>query len=161
MHRLSPLRSAIVFCAASMLFLPSTGDASDTRARQSWAAEAERKAEAQAHDQEKWERDPIAFTARERSAIRNYYRDTLANPVAWIPRRAADLCPRLRKRLRKNAILPTGLRKRLEPFAGDVEDRLNTLPRGYARGMMGQDALLVEHRTQRIMDIIRNVTGPR
>ena len=61
----------------------------------------------------------------------------------------------------RNGLLPPGLQRRLEPLPDDLERRLQPLYSGYARGVIGQDVVLVEKRTQRIMDIIRNATTRR
>jgi hypothetical protein len=115
-----------------------------------------------------WQHDPIRFTARDREAIRTYYRGAASPfPAATDAGNANarhDLSAAARKRLQRNGKLPRGLQKRLEPLADDVERRLRVLPRGYSRAVIGHDVLdvlIVENRTQRIIDIIRDVTGRR
>jgi hypothetical protein len=109
--------------------------------------------------EEKWERDPIAFTAADRRAIRNYYDANTANLPPGLAKRRGDLPPGLRNHLQRNGTLPTGLQQRLAPLAEELERRLHPLDRGYTRGAIGSDLVIVEDRTQRIMDIIRDVTG--
>ena len=103
----------------------------------------------------KWEHDPIVFSPRDRNSIRNYYRGAPSNLPRGLARRNGNLPPGLRKR---NGMLPAGLQKQLQPLPRDVERRLQVLDTGYSRGVFGQDVVIVEDRTQRIMDIIRDVT---
>ena len=104
----------------------------------------------------KWEHDPIVFSPRDRNSIRNYYRGAASNLPPGLAKRNGNLPPGLRKR---NGMLPPGLQKRLQPLPRDVERRLQVLDTGYSRGVFGQDVVIVEDRTQRIMDIIRDVTA--
>lgn len=84
----------------------------------------------------------------------------LAAGAAWAlplsPRAAASDDPPQR-----SALLPPRSQERLGPLDGDVERSLNPLPWGYSRGLIGRDALIVEGRSQKVMDIIRDVTGRR
>jgi len=125
----------------------------DAREKQ-WATDA-------SSAEEVWERDPIAFSARDRATIRRHYRAAGQGKPAGASKQAGKLSPGLRKQLRRNALLSPRLQQRLEPLDGEVERTLNPLPWGYSRGLIGKDALIVEGRTQRVMDIIRDVTGRR
>ena len=114
---------------------------------------------------QQWQHDPVRFTARDREAIRIHYRG-ISNivPAKNNGPRDGNLSPGVRRRLQRNGMLPADLQKRLEPLADDVERHLRVLPRGYSRGVIGHDVLdvlIVENRTQRIMDIIRDVAGRR
>ena len=105
----------------------------------------------------KKEHGSTVFSTRDRDAISNYYRGSTANLPPGLAKRNGNLPPGLRKQLQRNGKLPPGLQKRLEPLSGDVERRLPALPGGYSRGIIGQDVVIVENRTQRIMDVIRDV----
>jgi hypothetical protein len=156
MNRTSQYQLAIMLCAAMTLSLPSSAISQDgyrKDVRQA-ALDNERGTDA---GQEKWEHDPIVFSVRDRDTIRNYYRGADSK----LAHRNGALSPALRKPLRRNGTLPTGLQKLLEPLAGEIESHLQALDSGYSRGMVGQDVVIVENRTQRVMDIIRDVTVRR
>jgi hypothetical protein len=133
-------------------------DDSDPKPRHDAALDRGRIADA---GQERWEHDPIVFTARDRDAIRNYYRGAAARVPHGLAKRNGNLPPGLRKHLYRNGVLPPGLQKRFEPLSENVERHLKALDSGYSRGRIGQDVVIVEDRTQRIMDIIRDVSGRR
>lgn len=150
MTRTAQYLLAIVLCAV-MPALPSSAKSSDgpKKHRHDVAAVSDRGTDAR---EEEWERDPVAFSARDRDAIRLYYRGAISELSPG---------PVRRMRLQRNGLLPPGLQRRLEPLPDDLERRLQPLYSGYARGVIGQDVVIVESRTQRIMDIIRNVTTHR
>ena len=150
---------AVVLCAA-ITPLPSAAASADSHFKRSRARAIDKDRSYDAPE-EKWERDPIAFNARDRDAIRNYYSDAGSNLAAATGKRSSDLPQRMRKHLQRNGMVPLGWQKRLEPLAADVERNLQALYSGYSRGMIGRDVVIVEDRTQRVMDIIRNVTGRR
>lgn len=160
MSRTSQSKLAIVLCAAMTLSLPSSATPQDGHRKdvRQAALDSDRGADA---GQEKWEHDPIEFSARDRNAIRNYYRAANSKLAPGLAKRHVALSPALRKPLRRNGTLPTGLQKLLEPLAPDVERDLQALDSNYSRGMIGQDVVIVENRTQRIMDIVRDVTVRR
>ncbi|HSE49256.1 MAG TPA: hypothetical protein VLA96_08630 [Terriglobales bacterium] len=154
--------------AAMALPLPPVAAASDRAAKHRAAprdlvADAREKpwATDASAAEEVWERDPIAFSARDRATIRRHYRAAGQRRPAGATKQTGKLSPGLRKQLRRNALLSPRLQQRLEPLDGEVERTLNPLPWGYSRGLIGKDALIVEGRTQRVMDIIRDVTGRR
>jgi hypothetical protein len=62
--------------------------------------------------------------------------------------------------LERNGTLPPGLQKRLTPFPADLSGRLPRLPDIYRRGTIGPDAIIIDTRTQRIIDIVRAVVNP-
>jgi hypothetical protein len=107
----------------------------------------------------KWSHDPIVFNDHDRDSIRNYYRSNTSNLPPGLAKRNGNLPPGLRKQLRRNGTLPPGLQKRLVPLSGDVENGLRALPNGYSRGIIGQDVVIIQNRTRRIMDIIRDVAA--
>jgi hypothetical protein len=49
------------------------------------------------------------------------------------------------------------LQKRLEPFPQDLERQLPRLPASYRRGVIGADVVILDSRTQRIIDIIHDI----
>jgi hypothetical protein len=145
---------AIVLCAVMTPLVKSSAVSDAGHSKHSPEAALETNGSAGAGEG-KWEHDPIVFSPRDRNAIRNYYRGTSLNLPPGLAKRNGNLPPGLRKR---NGMLPPGLQKRIQPLPGAVEHRLQALDSGYSRGMLGEDVVIVEDRTQRIMDIIRDVT---
>jgi hypothetical protein len=76
-----------------------------------------------------------------------------------LAKRGGKLPPGLQKHLDKNGTLPPGLQKRLEPLPQDLDSRLPRLPDYWERVILERDVILVDRRTNRILDIIENVIG--
>jgi hypothetical protein len=150
---------AILLCAA-MTPLPCDATSADSHSKHSrdTVMDSDRSYDA---PEEKWERDPIVFSARDRNTIRNYYSGAGSKLVAGPAKRNGYFPRGSEKHLQRNGMLPLGWQKRLEPLPADFEHTLQRLYSGFSRGMIGQDVVIVEDRTHRIMDIIRNVTGRR
>jgi hypothetical protein len=104
---------------------------------------------------------PAHFLPEERRIIENYYRS--AGPSKGLPpglaKRGGKLPPGLQKHLEKNGTLPPGLQKRLEPLPRDLNSRLPRLPDSWERFILESDVILVDRRSNRILDIIENVIG--
>ena len=69
------------------------------------------------------------------------------------------LPPGLRKQLHENGALPPGLEKRLVPVPTVLIQRLPPVPPYYHRYFAGDDLLVVDTRTNRLVVIIANVWG--
>ena len=78
-------------------------------------------------------------------------------PPALAKREA--LPPGLRKQLHENGALPPGLEKRLVPVPVVLVQRLPPVPPYYHRYFAGNDLLVVDARTNRLVAIIANVWG--
>jgi hypothetical protein len=104
---------------------------------------------------------PAYFLPEERRIIENYYRST--GPSKGLPpglaKRGGNLPPGLQKHLDKNGRLPPGLQKRLEPLPQDLDSRLPGLPDYWERVILGNDVILLDRRSNRILDIIENIIG--
>jgi len=104
---------------------------------------------------------PAYFLPEERRIIENYYRSS--GPSKGLPpglaKRGGKLPPGLQKHLDKNGTLPPGLQKRLEPLPRDLNARLPGLPDYWERVILERDVILLDRRTNRILDIIENVIG--
>ena len=104
---------------------------------------------------------PAYFLPEERRMIENYYRSQ--SPSEGLPpglaKRGGKLPPGLQKHLDKNGTLPPGLQKRLEPLPQDLDLRLPGLPDYWERVILGRDVILLDRRTNRILDIIENIIG--
>lgn len=68
-----------------------------------------------------------------------------------------SLPPGLARQIHQNGTLPHGLQKRLEPLPVDIDRRLPVLPPDVRRVVLGRDVLLVNDRTQQILDVVRDV----
>ena len=72
-------------------------------------------------------------------------------------RNAAHKVPGLQKKLERNGELPPGLQKRLEPLPDDLNRQLPALPEYWERVIVERDVILIDRRSNRILDIIENV----
>jgi hypothetical protein len=68
-----------------------------------------------------------------------------------------SLPPGLQKQLDKNGQLPPGLQKRLSPLPVDLNRRLPRLPDYWDRVILDRHVVLMDRRTNRILDIIEDV----
>ena len=104
---------------------------------------------------------PAYFLPEERRIIEHYFRSS--GPSKGLPpglaKRGGKLPPGLQKHLDKNGRLPPGLQKRLEPLPQDLNLRLPPLPDYWERVILERDVILVDRRTNRILDIIENIIG--
>jgi hypothetical protein len=102
----------------------------------------------------------IIFSVHDRDTIREYYRNRYANLPPGLAKRGGDLPPGLKKHLERDGTLPPGLQKRVEAFPVELERRLAPLPSTYSRVTLGMDILILDRRTQRIMDIVHDILRP-
>ena len=103
---------------------------------------------------------PAYFLPEERRIIYQYYhRDSPSKGLPPGLAKRGKLPPGLQKHLDKNGKLPPGLQKRLEPLPRDLEVRLPRLPEHWERVILQEHVILIDRRTQRILDIIENVIG--
>ncbi len=106
------------------------------------------------------EKRPENFLPEELRMIREYYtRSNTKGLPPGLAKRGGNLPPGLQKHLQRNGSLPPGLQKRLEPLPKDLERRLPRIPEDWGRVILGRDVLLLDRRTNRILDIIENVIG--
>jgi len=68
-----------------------------------------------------------------------------------------SLPPGLRKKLRERGALPPGLQKRLVPVPAPLAARLPGIPSYYDRYFIGDDLIVVDTRTNRVVTVIRDV----
>jgi len=102
----------------------------------------------------------ITFGVHDREIIRDYFRGGSSNLPPGLAKRGGNLPPGLQKHLERDGTLPPGLQKRISPFPVDLDRRLPRLPSSYHRVLLGQIAIILDRRTQRIMDIIQDVMNP-
>ncbi len=99
----------------------------------------------------------IIFTAHDRDVIRDYYHGNSSNLPPGLAKRHGNLPPGLQKHLERDGTLPPGLQKRVQPFPDDLEGRLPRLPPVYRRVILGADIIILDRRTQKIMDIVHDI----
>jgi hypothetical protein len=106
---------------------------------------------------------PERFTAEERRIIEDYYHQGTKAKQKGLPpglaKRGGNLPPGLQKKLDRDGQLPPGLQKRLEPLPVDLDRRLSRLPEYWERVILEHDVILLDRRTNRVLDIIENVVG--
>jgi hypothetical protein len=106
---------------------------------------------------------PDRFLPEERRAIEDYYRriNDKKKPNKGLPpglaKRGGNLPPGLQKKLERDGQLPPGLQKRMEPLPVDLDRRLPRLPENWQRVVVERDVILLDRRTNRILDVIENV----
>jgi hypothetical protein len=106
---------------------------------------------------------PDRFLAEARRAIEDYYRAINKNQEQkkglppGLAKRGGKLPPGLQKKLERDGQLPPGLQKRMEPLPLDLEHRLPRLPENWQRVVVDRDVILLDRRSNRILDIIENV----
>jgi hypothetical protein len=111
--------------------------------------------DAKSEKAEKHDDKAVAFDrdAHQR-VVREYYAAGSLPP--GLAKRQA-LPPGLRQQLRERGALPPGLQKRLVPVPAPLSARLPPVPTYYHRYFAGDDFLVVDVRTNRIVVIIRDV----
>ena len=83
----------------------------------------------------------LFFSDRDAHMIREYFRsDDRGRRMSG---RRDDLPPGLEKRLYRGGTLPQGLEHRVEPFPGDLDRRLDPLPRGYSHVLLSGRAMIL------------------
>lgn len=70
-----------------------------------------------------------------------------------------ELPPGLQRYLERNGTLPPGLQKRLQPLPQSLEAKLPKTPEGVKRGVVAGNVVVIEERTSKILDIIKDATG--
>ena len=101
----------------------------------------------------------IIFSTQDRDTIHDYYHGSTSNLPPGLAKRR-ELPPGLRKHLERDGTLPPGLQKRVQPFPYELERRLPPLPADYRRVTIGVDVLILNRKTQRIMDVIHDILRP-
>jgi hypothetical protein len=104
---------------------------------------------------------PEHFLSEEKRLIEQYYRSRKKSNVKGLPpglaKRGGNLPPGLQKKLARTGELPPGLQKRLEPLPDDLHRQLPSLPEYWERVIVERDVILLDRRTNRILDVIENV----
>ena len=96
------------------------------------------------------------FTKEEITLVRGYFHDNRAGLPPGLAKRDR-LPPGLERQLERNGTLPPGLQKKVQPFPPELERRMRLLPTGYRRVCIAGHVILMNEKTARIYDIVRNV----
>jgi hypothetical protein len=103
----------------------------------------------------------VRFTFEERRIITDYYQHGKKSKKKGLPpglaKRSGNLPPGLQKKLERDGQLPPGLQKRLEPLPADLSRRLPRLPEYWERVIIERDIVLIDRRSNRILDIIEDI----
>lgn len=100
----------------------------------------------------------VAFSNADRQYIHDYYAGHTGKGKKGMPPGLAKkerLPPGLEKQLVRNGTLPPGLQRQALPDG--LEARLSPLPGNYVRVRVGQDIVLMNARTNVILDVIYNL----
>jgi hypothetical protein len=99
----------------------------------------------------------VAFNDNDRRLIHDYYSNKKIKHKGLPPGLAkkGKLPPGLQKQLKRNGKLPPGLAKRSLPY--DLEERLSPISRGYVRLKVAGDIVLMNKKTEVIVDIIHDI----
>ena len=98
----------------------------------------------------------IVFTTQEREIISDWFRSNRNGLPPGLAKRES-LPPGLQKQLQRNGTLPPGLQKKLTPLPSGLDSRLGSLPSDYLRVVLGRDIILLDRRSNSILDVIANV----
>jgi hypothetical protein len=103
----------------------------------------------------------VRFTVEERRIITDYYHKGKKSKTKGLPpglaKRGGNLPPGLQKKLERDGQLPPGLQKRLEPLPTDLSRRLPRLPEYWERVIIERDIVLLDRRSNRVLDIIEDI----
>lgn len=118
-----------------------------------------KKPQATATSEEKPKAAPAGVPAigkAEREHIRHWFHVNRSSLPPGLATRE-QLPPGLQRHLQKNGVLPPGLQKKVQPLPAQLEQELPKLPAGYRRYVIVGHVILVEERTAKIIDIVRDV----
>jgi hypothetical protein len=102
---------------------------------------------------------PPVFLPEERRIIIDFFHGPPKGLPPGLAKRGGSLPPGLQKHIQRKGTLPPGLQKRMEPFPRELDARLPPVPSVWRRVIVGRDVILLDRRTNRILDIIENVIG--
>ena len=99
----------------------------------------------------------LSFSDADRRNILDFYQGRKSKSKKTPPGLAKrkNLPPGLQKQIERNGRLPPGLQGRGLP--GDLEHRLDRLPGGYVRLVVGRDIVLVKEKTGIVLDVMIDV----
>ncbi|HEV8491127.1 MAG TPA: hypothetical protein VGR76_02610 [Candidatus Angelobacter sp.] len=151
---------SVTICGLLLVALPSLGLAQGNSQGKGKGHNKQAQSNEDDRDRDSDRGGRIVFSVRDRDTIRSYYQDRNSNLPPGLAKRNGNLPPGLQKHLERDGTLPPGLQKRVQPFPEDLERRLPPLPETYRRVTLGVDIMILDRRTQRIVDIIHDILQP-
>jgi hypothetical protein len=100
---------------------------------------------------------PPAFLPEERQIILAFVQGPPSGLPPGLAKRGGQLPPGLQQHLQRQGTLPPGLQKRLQPLPTALELRLPSLPDSWGRVVLGPHILLINRRSNQILDILENI----
>jgi hypothetical protein len=98
----------------------------------------------------------VLFGQRDQNLIRDWFWDNRNGLPPRLAKRES-LPPGLQKQLRRNGTLPPGLQKKLVVLPVSLESRLSKLPGDLVRVVLGRDLVLMDRRSDTILDLLPGV----
>ena len=96
------------------------------------------------------------FTKEEVTLVRKYFTDNKSGLPPGLAKRE-KLPPGLQRQLERNGTLPPGLQKKVQPLPSSLERQMRTLPTGWRRVVVAGNVIMMNEKTAKIYDIVRNV----
>ena len=100
------------------------------------------------------------FSNRDRDTISKYFHNPYSNLPPVMKNGGTDVPPNLRKQVVQSAVLPPELQPRALPLPPPLDRRLAKLPTPYARAVVGPDVIILNRKTQQIIDVMQSVLIP-
>ena len=100
---------------------------------------------------------PPAFLPEERHIILEFFQGSPSGLPPGLAKRGGQLPPGLQKHLQQHGTLPPGLQKRLQPLPTALELRLPSIPDIWVRVVLGPHILLIDRRSNQILDILEDI----
>lgn len=147
--------AAISICSLGLIAYPATGHAGTTHTIEQ---KGKAKGQAKDKDKDKDKGDKARVVVVDRDGHQRIVREyvTRGNLPPGLAKRKA-LPPGLAKQLRENGELPPGLQPYFTPVPQDIVVRFPVLPTYYHRYFAGNDFVVVDTRTNRIVLLIRDL----
>jgi hypothetical protein len=98
----------------------------------------------------------MVFTEHDRVLVKNWFQNNRSGLPPGLARRE-HLPPGLEKQLRERGTLPPGLQKKIQPLPPELESQMQKIPTGFRRVVIAGQVILMNRKTSRIYDVIRNV----
>jgi len=145
--------SAFAFGVSPVVATPVQGRGQEKKAEKK-ADKTEKKADKAEQKQDKKDDVNVAVVDRDGHVrVFREYRGSLPPGLA----KRESLPPGLREQLRERGELPPGLQKRLIPVPAPWVARLPPVPAHHTRYFAGDDFIVIDTRTNRIIAIVRDV----
>ena len=96
----------------------------------------------------------VRFSAQDREIMRDYYGEKRASLPPGLAKKG-KLPPGLSRQVERSGHLPPGLERKRLPR--DLEQRLSRVPEGHVRMRVGADVVLMDGRTELIVDVVKDI----